>query len=151
MLYIGLKIKKNNPMRVLLIFIALLFPAFLAGLRDGSVGTDTLTLERFFEYCKENSFSKIFAVTDYEVGFKLYVYAVASVANNVFWLHFAIEFFVVFFVWKAIDENVVEQYKVFAMLLYYILFYSYSLNMIRQMMAMSILLFSYRYIKQKNY
>ena len=147
-LYIGLKIKKNSPMRVLLIFIALLFPAFLAGLRDGSVGADTLTLEHFFEYCKANNFSQILGVSDYEVGFKLYVYAVASVTNNVFWLHFTIELFIVLFVWKSIDENVVEQYKVFAMLLYYLLFY--SLNMIRQMMAMSILLFSYRYIKQKK-
>lgn len=149
-LYIGLKIKKNSPIRVLLIFIALLFPALLAGLRDGSVGTDTLTLEHFFEYCKVSNISQIFSESDYEIGFKLFVYSIARIVDNVFWLHFAIEFFVVFFVWKAIDENVADQYKVFAVLLYYLLFYSFSLNIIRQMMSMSILLFSYTYIKRKE-
>ena len=150
-LYIGLKCKSNKVLYRVLIGIALLLPALLAGLRDSSVGTDTKSYIQIFKNAVGlNNRTAFFENTGMEDGFNAFIYLISRLTNNVFWMLFLCELFACFFVWKAIDENVVEQYKVFAMLLYYLLFYSYSLNMIRQMMAMSILLFSYQYIKQRK-
>ncbi len=85
-----------------------------------------------------------------ERGFGVFLYLISCLTDNVFWMLFLSELFICFFIWKAIDDNVSDQYKVFSMVLYYLLFYSFSLNIMRQMMAMSILLFSYRYIKRRQ-
>lgn len=150
-LYIGLRYKSNKVLNCIFIGIALLLPALLAGMRDSSVGTDTSHYIRYFEYVKDTG-SRVqnFKYLDLERGFGVFLYLISRFTNNVFWMLFLSELFICFFVWKAIDDNVSDQYKVFSMVLYYLLFYSFSFNIMRQMMAMSILLFSYRYIKKRE-
>ena len=150
-LYIGVKCKSSKWLNRILISIALLLPALLAGMRDSSVGTDTANYIRYFEYVKNaGSHVQNFKYLDLERGFGVFLYLISRLTDNVFWMLFLSELFICFFVWKAIDDNVSDQYKVFSMVLYYLLFYSFSFNLMRQMMAMSILLFSYRYIKRRE-
>ena len=151
-LYIGVKCKRSSKtLNYIFVGIALLLPALLAGMRDSSVGTDTVAYIRYFEYVKDNgNHVHNFKYFDLERGFGVFLYLLSCLTDDVFWMLFLSELFICFFVWKAIDDNVSDQYKVFAMALYYLLFYSFSFNIMRQMMAMSILLFSYRYIKKRK-
>ena len=54
-LYIGVKCKRSSKtLNYIFVGIALLLPALLAGMRDSSVGTDTVAYIRYFEYVKDN-------------------------------------------------------------------------------------------------
>ena len=143
--------RSSKVLNCIFIGIALLLPALLAGLRNSSVGTDTINYVNMFESAKAfNSITTVLQNINVEKGFVGLIYLISRFTNNVFWMLFLCELLTCFFVWKAIDDNVSDQHKVFSMALYYLLFYSFSFNIMRQMIAMSIMLFSYRYIKKRE-
>ena len=148
-LSIGVRLR-NRIFRNILIVIAVLLPVLLAGFRDSSVGTDALTYARLFTQCSRyTDFMKFYVISDMNIGYAAFIYLISRFTDSIFWIYFSVQLLITILVWKAIDENVEMQYKAFALWIYYLMFYSYSLNLMRQMIAAAILLYGYRFIKKR--
>ena len=131
--------------------MAILLPSFLAGFRDSGVGTDMMVYgDKYFAYAKNISMAKFFAITGCEYGYGAFVYLVAYFTDKIFWMYFLTELIIISLVWKSFDEYINDRFKPFALLIYYFMFYSFSLNLMRQSIAMSILLYSFRFIRNQK-
>ena len=150
---IGLSIRNRSLFlyRVLII-IAILLPSLLAGFRDSGVGTDMKVYgDRYFAYAKSIRMSEFFAITDCEYGYGLFVYLIAHFTDTTFWMYFMIEFFIMMLIWSCIDDYLEDIYKPFALLTYYLMFYSFSLNLLRQAMAMAVILYSFKFVRRHKF
>lgn len=156
---IQLKVLKN-----LVIFLGLLIPALLAGLRSLYIGTDVLTyVYPLFNTAKSSSSYLQYlnmpalkdgimqTVSSYEYGYTLLTYLVAKLTGSFQLLQTIIEFSILLFIYLGISRLKNKDASVWlCMLTYYLLFFNNSLNMVRQWMAMSILLFGFKYIENQE-
>lgn len=130
--------------------LSILVLCLLAGYRDESVGTDTAIYgESLFTWIHNNSLADVIAmnsIISIELGYILLVYLVSRFTDNVFWDYFMMEFVCTFFTYRALDNNKIKKYKWLGVFLYNTLFYSFSLNLMRQTMAMAIVLFAINYM-----
>lgn len=74
---------------------------------------------------------------------------ILSQSLNAPWLFFTIiGFFILFFIFKTIEDFSVDTYS--SLIIFITLFYLTSLSSVRQWLAISIIFYSYKYIKQKR-
>lgn len=146
------------------IVIALLIPITIAGLRKIGIGTDTNVYVNLMYEAASNSRSlidyynySVFQVYHYvqinrwEIGFTTLVYAVTKIFQSYQAVLFAVEAVIIVFVYKGIAYLKKEIPVWFGMLVFYLMFYNATFNVMRQWIAMSILFFGYRYlIENKN-
>lgn len=140
--------------KVLTIF-SMLTLCLLAAARDITVGTDTSVYgESLFEWIHNHNFNQTIAMNqnaDIEIGYIVIIFLLSRITGNVFWAYFLMEFICVFFVYKALDDASTSKYKWMGVFLYNVLFYSFSLNLMRQSMAMSIVLFGFKYVRVNRF
>lgn len=150
--------------RFLVIVIALLMPAILAGMRSLYIGTDVLNYvyplfntainsNSFFDYLSKPAINGgiLQTVSSYEIGYTLLTYIIAKATHSFQFLQFIIELFIMLFIYLGINKLRSKPSVWLCMLTYYLLFFNNSLNMVRQWMAMSILLFGFSYIEEKDF
>ncbi len=141
----------------LLIFLAILIPSVLAGLREYGVGTDTKgyityvfekmqkisTIDQFFDYVK---------TADTEFLYVLFNFIISRFFKDInvmyFFMHLLLLAITYFGFAKLFKED--RKYIAFFYLIYLILYYNRSLNLYRQSVAISIGLFSYFYIMKRK-
>lgn len=142
------KIKKNQ--RVYIEVIGLLLLCSIAGLRAASVGTDTTAYFRpicnaaisstgFKEYLSYSWYINSWSprtVSQYEIGFVLFVYIVGAISKSVFFIQFCVQCLIVLPIYYVVKKcNKIPLW--FSMIVFELLFYNESFNMIRQSIAMS--------------
>lgn len=136
------KLKKNTePIRWIIYGTALLFPSILAGLRDVSVGTDMLVygIPIFKSSLSSASFSDLLNSWDrIEPGYLWLSYIVAGLTRNHTFFFFLIMFIEVLFVFLALLRWQKQVPIWLGMLIFFLLFYNNSLNMMRQHLSLSI-------------
>ena len=146
---------KNKLFGYILILLALLIPSVLAGLRDFSIGTDVELYGNiwFADACKMDFISYIESASTSSIGvlYALLNYLTALVTDDIkifyFFLSF-IETLLVYMGLKGFDKQISVPFGMFA---YYTLFYNNTLNLLRQFLAFSIVLFSYQFLVKKKY
>lgn len=141
------KDKHRINIYLLITFIGL---TLLGGLRGASVGTDTYDYIRIFNNIKNyNRLTKLFTL-DIELGYVFLNKLIAVIGGNSQTILFVtsgiISFGFLYFI-KNHSKNIVL--SVFLLLTLY--YYYASFNAIRQYIAISILINSYRYIKEKDF
>lgn len=152
------EIKRLTKFRGVLIAIAIILPCVVAGMRSNEVGTDTagypmrlfLIAERteFFQY----QWSTFLHGWDYEyvysmgVGYSTFIYIVANLFHDFRMVLFCTELLIVFCVYKAVKIFRKNENVWIGMLVFFLLFYNVTLNMMRQWMAMAMLLLSFVYL-----
>lgn len=146
---------KNKYVRNFCVVIALLIPSILAGLRDYSVGNDVLlygngwferatTYNSLFEYLsKANEYSV-------GVGYGLVNYVISRLTNNPHVFYFIYELLQVVILYLIVYRYKEKISITFAFAVYYFSYYNLSLSMLRQIMAMLLVLHSYKYIEERN-
>ena len=149
MITIGLKNK--SIFGKILIFIGLILPCIMAGLRDVSVGTDTSGIYyRYFSFAKsqKNFVDFLNFIKNYYVKsdsfFEFVVYIVAHLNLSYNFLLFIIEVLIIFpiyFALKNISKNNNE--IILGLLYFYLLLYNLSLNMLRQSVAIAFVLLAF--------
>lgn len=152
-LFIHLASRKKDKsfLKMSFIAIALLAPCILAGARDSTVGTDTLTYgEPLFIYAKYRPFSIFMENTNCEYLYSIFVFLVAKITGNIFWQYFFIELICIGFTYKALSENVSKRYLWLGMMVFHFMFYSFTLNLMRQFISLAIQVWAFKYVKQKN-
>jgi len=157
LLWFGQKIRPGQcePFRWLVYGIALLIPATLAGVRDWSIGTDTLGYgySIFKEAGEVPHIDGFSAIYDNWIakGYLLLNIAVSQITHNFNVFLFFIMLIEIIFVFLAIYQWR-DKFPIWlGMLVFYAFFFNLSLNAIRQCLALSIAFFGIKYIFQRKF
>lgn len=153
LLYFSERTNKKIINRIL-VLAAILIPSFVAGARDFGVGRDTIAYAQ-----AAYNWAQIYDFKEYIIRFSdsalLYTvwYLIIHATKSSFWLMFLTELFIESFVYLGLTCNKKKKSNVWiGMLLYYTLFYTYSLSLVRQSVAVSILFWAYnKYLIHKDY
>ncbi len=143
--------------------LALLIPCLLAAMRAQSVGTDVTVyvkplttvalaakdLEEYFDGYWYSVWHNIY-VQDYELGFSLLVYVVAKLTHSLGAVLFCIEALMIVPVYIALARNRKELPLWLGMLVFFLLYYNPTLNLMRQWIAMAFLLLSFQMLRERK-
>lgn len=141
--------KKNRFISLIFFVFAITIPAFIAGARDSGIGTDMKVYgDYYFDLANSISMKEFFILTDCELGYGILMYLISFFTSNYTYMYFFIEFIILSLVLVSIVDYTGGKNIAFGMLIYYLLFYSYSLNLMRQCLAISIVLYSFRYVRK---
>lgn len=133
-------------------WIAILLPAVLAGLRDISVGTDTKAYVLTFRNMSGQSFSQFLTdKTGMEIGFRILFFAVSRFTDDPAWALFFAHLFIMFFLYKALKDNSIGKYNWLGLTIFNLLFFSQSLNLLRQFMALTMILWGFQYVRTEKF
>lgn len=160
--YIRITENHREIQKKILIILAILAPCLLAAFRGVTVGTDAggypvrylesaIQAGSWGEYVdlyteRENM---LYHASSVEFSFRLICYIVARTFPDIRVLYFVLQFIVVYSVYKGLKAYKVNHIWL-GMLVYLCIFYSYSLNCIRQSMACGILFYGTHYIIKKD-
>lgn len=139
--------------------IGILIPSILAGCRSHIIGTDVTAYGiSFFERAKSCSglfdfMEKQMSLGHMDTGFNSIIYFVSLVANDYHWALFVIQLITITVVYigfcrcnKLFDTPIW-----FGMLLYYLSLYNFSLNIMRQCIAVAFVFLGATYLFEKRY
>ena len=140
-----LKEKPNRLKHIIMVAFIIMLPAVLAGLRDYSIGTDVqIYAKSVFENAVRSSSvnSVLERYSELEPGFLMLAFIVSRITSSVHFFLFSIAFIIQLFVYLALYRT--RNYCSIFMgeSVYLFLIYNASLNMMRQTIAMAILLFA---------
>ena len=137
-------IEKN---KYYLIAIMILLTLFLI-LRDTSVGIDTDNYRNIFDYCRKLDFIELWSFERHEIGFKYYT-KILSIFNS-YYLYLSITSILsmigAYFFIKDNSKNYFESLLIFIAFN----FYGYYFGILRQVLALSFILYSIKYVKDRK-
>ena len=132
--------EKKNYCKQLFIILGLLVPSILAGVRDYSVGTDVLLYGNgWFE-----------RAVQFGVGYAFINFIISRFTNNThvfYFLYELLQLTILYYVLKRYKDKISIT---FAFAIYYFCYFNLSLNLLRQIMALLLVLYSYRYVEDKK-
>lgn len=139
---------KGRFAQIIFSILALLFPVLLAGFRDSTVGTDTQNYITFFDIAIGQPSLKnyIDSVPDLEIGYVLLTYLSAKITlfSQVYLI--IVSAFILIPVYLAAFNLKNKLNPTMVMSVFYLLFYNESLNLMRQYLAMGIILLAVSYL-----
>jgi len=144
--------KNKKRLGIILSLIAILIPSVLAGLRDTTVGTDvdyylTYDLQVASAY---SNFIQYYNFIGEELFFALLVFLSNKIFNNINVLMFIIQFIMTSLVYIELYRQKDRFSMWLGMTIYFTFAYPRFLNLIRQGIAVSIVIFSMRYIENRK-
>lgn len=154
--YLAQKKFKKNEKRAGIIysFIAILVPSVIAGIRGITVGSDTGGyVQRSFNEALINGSLAGFLETSekLETGYRIFTYIIAKVFGDIHWLFFIHQFIICLIVYKVAYDRREKIPMYMVMVVYYTIFYSISLNLARQSLAIAIILYSIKFMENRKY
>lgn len=155
--YISTKFEKRKIIQILLVITALLIPCLLAGLRSENIGTDVKVYVRPLFNCAKKASSikefyslgwsiiyRIKKVYEYEYGFSFLIYIITKIFKNIQCVLFFIQALTVVPIYLALRKYEKYNDKIWlGMLMYYFIFFSFSLNAMRQMIGIAIVFYAF--------
>lgn len=144
--------KGHKKLGIFNLLISLFSLCFLAGVRDLTVGTDIYYY--FYQIFYDFTHTEIgilaeFANTGVDIGFILLVY-IGKIFNNVNISMFIVEFAVLAPIYIFAYRNRKKYSITFIILIYCLTMYVRSFNLMRQSIAISLLILSMDYFKDRN-
>lgn len=146
-------ITKSKKIFVLLSLFAILLPSIIAGVRDITIGYDVgLYGVNYFQLAvNSDSFAEYRAICDTDFGYAALNYIVSRVTDNIHWFLFVIEFIIVVLVYLFAYSHREKHPMWLTMLAFFTIFYSNSLNILRQSLALAIIIFGTRYAENSKF
>lgn len=136
----------NNKYQMISLFIIALILCYFAGVRGIKVGTDTLVYGyRSYLTARQSSFNYFFNYSEFASWsplVKVLVFYSSKVGSNYFFMMFTLELFYVLPVFIGI-YLLMKKYKEVSVLLFVLLFYPLSFNLMRQSIAMGFVFLAY--------
>ena len=146
------RVEKLRPYSLFLSFFLLMI---LFTLRDVSVGIDTRDYFDFFNYTNLDGLGQqafnlqtLFLPTRFEIGFKLYTYLVSLLTNSIIvylFISSALIYVPIYLFIKRYSTNFYLSWVI-----YFCFFFFGSMSLLRQSIAMSILVFGTRFIAERK-
>lgn len=142
----------KKRLAIMLSIIVILIPSIISGVRDTSIGTD---VDKYvgpdFHYAvKSNSIVEYFKQTEEEPLYAFLNYMVSRFTDNVHYMLFAIQLIMTTLVYITICKQRKKISMPIAMLVYMTLIYTRFLNLIRQGLAVSVVIFAFNYVEKKK-
>lgn len=132
---------------IVCVCVGLFLPSILSGLRDYSIGTDILLYGNRWFYIAGNTNFLVYLkwATSSDIGalYALINYVIAAITNNPHAFYFFLTLIEVSIVFLSLLQFRKEISVSFAMLVYYMMFYNISLNILRQSLAISLMIAAY--------
>lgn len=146
---------KNKYIKPILVFAGLLIPSILAGIRDYTVGNDVLLYGNvWFEQATQfNSLIDYLSKAhEYSIGigYAFVNYIISRITYNNHFFYFIYELLQLTILYFALKKYENKISIAFAFAVYYFSYYNLSLSMLRQIMAMILILYSFRYLDEGN-
>ncbi len=134
---------KLNKSIIFIFFILIM--NFLTGLRSEVIGNDSIPYAKVFEEINYNNFSQIYM----EKGFLLYNLAIKNITNKV-WVYFFITSSLTYFgIYNFIKKNSLD--VLYSLFLFITLRdFGSTMNIIRQMLALSVILIGFEFLKKEK-
>lgn len=153
------KRKKQKGSFIFFAIIAIFSGAFLAGVRSSSVGTDVMTYGNYVFEAAHRSSSPIALFKAYNgIGIEpLYLllnFVISRFTADTHWFYFIFQFILISFIFAGSiqrDQDQPHNDAWFSMWVFYTLFYGFSLNGMRQSMAIAIIYYATKYIYIKDF
>ena len=138
--------KKNRLLFLIISIIAILFPCVLAGARDYSIGSDVLIYgNHIFNNSLSLSFTE-YMKTDAEFLYLILVYVCSHICPNLFFQYFIIEAIIFVPIYITLQRDESCRYAWLGIAVYFLVLFPYSLNLLRQSIAVSIVLYSLHFV-----
>lgn len=145
--------KKNG---IIVSVIAILIPSILAGIRHTSIGTDvTVYVEYLFQKAQ---ISKSYAeyllyqgVSNIEIGYNILTFVIAKIFGNLHWLLFFIQLIIITNIYLFLYDKRESISMTLGMFIYLFTFYNLTLNITRQTIAVSFVIYSLIFFERKKY
>ena len=146
--------KKSKYLSYGISIVCIIILATVAALRSNNVGIDIKVYAlRYFEKCGE--FSNLYKyLKHYEFSEPLYFilnYIVYNVSLNINVLFFIMQFFLASVVYIIAYKNKNNENLLLFVITYLCIWYNTSFNIIRQSLAIFIMLYAFKYIEKQNY
>lgn len=156
LVYIGeKKLKKFKIISCLLIVLALFLPSYLAGVRDYTIGTDVLTygntwfhnavisldLHNYIEWATSSSIASLYAYFNY---------LISRFTSNPHYFYFWYSFVENAIAFLAVRRNKDIINPLDGWMAYLFLYFNFTLNILRNGMALLILLWGFKYIRKSE-
>lgn len=144
--------KTKGSLCFILVACALLIPSLLAGFRDNSVGTDVMVYGYYsFRGALESGLQEylISSASYHPLGFNLFSWVMARLGGTLWFYLAAIQLFTSLFVYMGLIHQ--RGIAVWAgMAAYYLLLFPVSLNAMKQMMAIAVVLWGSSYSSERR-
>lgn len=130
--------------------LSILIPAFFAGIRYG-IGTDYfVTYKPYFEYLAGHGSLQLVNRESLDIGFKIINLAVIKLGGNLQMVLFVSSVLTLFAFRKAILLYKDKMNVGMAAFVFMLMYYQTSFNIVRQVLAASIVLYAFHYIEEKE-
>ena len=148
-------IKKSKVLRFLVVFIALMIPCVVAGMRAQIIGTDievyvkplfecakkSTTFSRYFNMSWRNSWKAIY-VYSFESGFSTFIYLITMLTKSLQGVLFFIHFIIIIPIYLGLRKfKDLKNSTWFGMLVFYLMIYNVTLNLMRQYISIAIVFY----------
>ncbi len=154
-LFLWLATKNENKIKnTSYIVLSVVLPVILAAMRAENIGTD---VQWYLKGCynaairADNILVLLTVRSDIEPLFLLLVYVCAKIFKNIFVLQGMIQLLISVPMYYAIWKNKKETNPVYAVLIYYFIFYMNNLNIMRQSIAIAFSLLAIIHMKNSKY
>lgn len=147
--------KQFRNTKSFLVITALLIPSIIAGVRDYTIGTDVLLygndwFEKAISY--DSMYQYLMKAKEYNVGvgYAAVNYIVSRISHSPHMFYFVYELLQLTILYRALQAYKDKIEISYAFLVYYFLFFNNSLNILRQAMAIVLVLHSYKFAKNNK-
>lgn len=154
---LGTRTLKNQTklIRYFIVFLAILLPSILAGLRDFSVGTDVLVYGNpWFNYAHNyvnfKDYVDFAGINSINYLYAVFNFIISRFTGNVHWFYFFLSFIENIIVADSLYKNRDIVSVENGWLTYLFLFFNFTLNILRQSLALVILLWGFWYIRKQK-
>lgn len=143
--------KKSNILSKVLLFIMLLIVSIFAGMRDETVGTDVVVYPKpIINTFKNHSFSVVYNTANVEIGFIIIAWLTKLIQGDLNTFLFFIQVFIFGIYILYAYKNRKDLSFSSLILTFLCMIFGFSLNIMRQTMAIVLTIFSYNYVQKRE-
>ena len=152
--YFACKFKNNSIEQWIFSILSISVASFLAGVRDYTIGTDTLfyAYDVFYDACASMSYNLFDPryLERFEPGYLLLNFIVGRCSSDLHVMLFVMMFIQMLFMVKGLLYYKDKMPVIWGLAAFLFMYYNVSLNIARQMMAAAIIFYSYRFVLEKR-
>ncbi|MEY8433724.1 EpsG family protein [Lachnospiraceae bacterium 48-42] len=152
---LSIKYEKKKITHYVCLFIGLLIPSLLAGLRDFSIGNDVLLYGNYWFY-RAVSYTSLWdylketMIYSMDLGYSFINYLSSMISEDAHFFYFIYAILQMAVLYYAVRDYKKQISVPFAFFVYFFTYYNSSLNILRQIMAILLVLLSYKYVFDKK-
>lgn len=151
--YMAKKFENKKGVSIIFSLLAISVPSVLAGMRNSNIGTDVRVygIPFFNRAVISKSFIGYSKICETELGYRIVNYIVSRFTNNINVFLFVVSFITFGLVYSSFYQRRQKVSLWLCWICYLFLFYNRFLNLLRQGIAVSIIMYAYKYIENKNW